>query len=65
MEKEIKKIKWNGEMFDLPCPIYVDLDELKKFSIYRTGDAALFLFMKSVTEWIKRQNRMEKEYDDG
>jgi len=54
MEKEIKKIKWNGEMFDLPCPIYVDLDELKKFSIYRTGDAALFLFMKSVTEWIKR-----------
>lgn len=63
MEKRIKKIEWKGERFDLPCPIYVDLDELsKKFFGHENRDMILFLFMKSITEWIKKE-RKEEEYD--
>lgn len=55
MEKRVKKIVWNGETIDLPCPIDVDLDELsKKFSIYKSGDAVLLIFMKSISEWAKK-----------
>ncbi len=62
MDKKIEKIVWNGETFYLPCPIYVDLDELsKRFTRYEYSTIILLLFMKSFTEWTKRMHDKDED----
>lgn len=56
MVEKIKKIKYKDESFLLPCPIYIDLEELeKKFD--KNQDLFVFLLAKSISEWVKTNGR--------
>lgn len=54
MIKKIKKIEYEGESFLLPCPIDVDIEELKK-KFYESQDLFVFLLAKSISELTKRK----------
>lgn len=58
MVEKIKKIKYKDESFLLPCPIYIDLEELEK-KFYESEDLFAFLLAKSISEWTKKMGNKD------